>query len=245
MSVRDMIEIAQSQVGYLEKATNANLESFTGNAGRNNYTKYGAWYGMNGQPWCDMFISWCADQVGETKNVGKYAYVPSHVAFFKQRGQYFTRGAKTPRAGDIIFFGDADHIGLVENVSNGYVYTIEGNTSGTSGLIANGGGVCRKSYSLTSGYIMGYGRPSYFAASSQSAGKTEKFFNPWKVWKNGSTEEPVYKDTDRTVKTGNLNPYESCYCAGVYGDSYLVAYKLDGTTDDWAVGYVKYDGGVV
>ena len=45
---------AKTQIGYKEKATNENLDSFTANAGSQNYTKYGVWYGKNGQPWCAM-----------------------------------------------------------------------------------------------------------------------------------------------------------------------------------------------
>ena len=247
MSAEKVIAIAKSYVGYLEKASNVNLDSKTGNAGHNNYTLFGQWYGMNGQPWCDMFVSYCADKAGEAAAVGKFAYCPSHVAYFKSRGQWFNRGAKTPQPGDIIFFGDADHVGIVEYVSGGYVHTIEGNTSAGTTLVANGGGVHQKYYPLTSSYIMGYGRPAYSSSSGSSdasAAKTEKYFNPWKTYQNGSTSEIVYKDTDRTTKTGSLNLYESCYCGGIYGDSYLVCYKLDGTDDDWAVGYVEYAGGV-
>ena len=118
---------------------------------------------------CDAFVSWCAAQSGEVAAVGKYAYCPSHVNFFKNKGQWFARGAKTPQAGDIIFFqsgGEAAHVGIVEYVSNGYVHTIEGNTSGTTGLVANGGGVWQKSYALTSSYILGYGRPAYSSDST-------------------------------------------------------------------------------
>ena len=93
MSAAKIIEVALAEVGYLEKATNAQLDSKTANAGSNNYTKYGKWYGMNGQPWCDMFVSWCAAQAGEADAVGKYAYVPSHQNFFASKGLYFARGA--------------------------------------------------------------------------------------------------------------------------------------------------------
>ena len=43
-----VIEVAKKEVGYLEKKTNAWLSSKTKNAGSNNYTKYGKWFGMNG-----------------------------------------------------------------------------------------------------------------------------------------------------------------------------------------------------
>jgi len=245
MSMKKVLEIAQSWVGYLEKASNKDLASKTANAGTANWTIFGAWYGLNPAEWCDMFVSYCGAKGGEEAAIGKFAYCPSHVNFFKNRGQWFARGAQTPRSGDVIFFGDADHVGLVESVSAGYVHTIEGNTRSGSTLVANGGGVFRKQYPLNSSYIMGYGRPNYASETNDtSTSKAERFFYPWRVYQNGSTEEAVYKDTDRTVKTGSLNPGESCYCLGVYGGSYLVCYKIDETDDDWAVGYTAYSGGV-
>lgn len=60
--------------------------------------------------------------------------------------------------GDIIFFdwendGHSDHVGIVERVENGCVYTVEGNTSGD---------VCKENvYGLDSGVIFGYGTPIY------------------------------------------------------------------------------------
>lgn len=54
-----VISVATGEIGYLEKATNANLGSKTLNAGSNNYTKYGEWIGVNGNYWCASFVSWC------------------------------------------------------------------------------------------------------------------------------------------------------------------------------------------
>ena len=59
-TVDEFIRTALAEVGYLEKQSNKNLESKTVNAGKNNYTKYGAWYGINGAYWCQMFVSWTA-----------------------------------------------------------------------------------------------------------------------------------------------------------------------------------------
>ena len=186
MSAEKVIQVALNEVGYLEKKSNSQLDNKTANAGSGNYTKYGAWYSggsLQGQPWCDMFVSWCAEQAGEAAAVGCYAYVPSHVQFFKGRGQYFARGAKTPQAGDVIFFRDESHVGFVEYVSGGQVHTIEGNTSGGSTLIANGGGVCRKCYALTSSYILGYGRPAY--ASTVKTGWQKNDIGWWYVHEDG------------------------------------------------------------
>ena len=50
-----IVEIAKSQIGYEEQPTNK--------------TMYGKWYGLNGQPWCAMFVSWVFDQADESKRV--------------------------------------------------------------------------------------------------------------------------------------------------------------------------------
>lgn len=168
MSANKMVEIAIGELGYLEKKSNSNLYSNTANAGSNNYTKY--WAEMKpewqGQPWCDCFVSWCAKQAGESDAVSVYYYCPSHVNFFKSRNQWYARGTRTPQPGDIIFFGTsgtASHVGIVEKSDSKYVYTIEGNTSSAAGVVANGGGVFRKTYELTYSRIMGYGAPAYSA----------------------------------------------------------------------------------
>lgn len=60
-----------------------------------------------------------------------------------------------PKPGDQIFFGSGTnirHTGLVERVTDGVVYTIEGNSNNQ---------VRRRSYSLSSSDILGYGRPKY------------------------------------------------------------------------------------
>jgi peptidoglycan hydrolase-like protein with peptidoglycan-binding domain len=80
--------------------------------------------------------------------------------YYKNCGQFHT----TPKVGDQIFFKngtDITHTGLVYNVDNTYVYTIEGNTSNASGVVANGGGVRNKKYKFSYGKIAGYGRPAY------------------------------------------------------------------------------------
>ena len=78
-----LLKIASAEVGYLEKASNRNLDSKTGNAGSNNYTKYardldnipGFYNGpKNGYAWCDVFVDWCFVQafgVDEAKKIYK------------------------------------------------------------------------------------------------------------------------------------------------------------------------------
>lgn len=173
-----LLEIASKEVGYLEKATNAQLDSHTANAGRGNWTKYardlhnaGFFNGnKNGYPWCAVFVTWLAwilcgkDKEAAEKLLcqsGPYGAGCKHSAnYYRKAGRFFT----SPKVGDQIFFGSKGaetHTGIVYKVACGYVYTVEGNTSGASGVVANGGGVCRKKYLLGYSKIVGYGRPIY------------------------------------------------------------------------------------
>ena len=82
--------------------------------------------------------------------------------YFKRRSQLF----ETPAVGDMIFFWnsakqEASHTGIVYKVDTQHVYTIEGNTSSASGVVANGGAVAAKRYQLNHHKIAGYGRPAY------------------------------------------------------------------------------------
>ena len=63
------------------------------------------------------------------------------------------------------------------------------------------------------------------------------------AWKNGSTEEQVYKQSDLKEKIGSLSPKEIAKCCGKQGNSYIVVYELDNTSNH-KVGFVKYAGGV-
>lgn len=181
--LNSVLRIAESEIGYLEKKSNCQLDSKTANAGSSNYTKYNrdyvAWVsdGAINMQWCASFVSWCftkAYGLDAAKRLlcgGLHCYTPTGANRFKNKGQYIKRGQGRPKAGDVVYFyssskGRIGHVGIVEKVSTSKVYTIEGNTSGASALVTNGGGVKRKAYSLTSTYIDGYGRPDYAAVES-------------------------------------------------------------------------------
>jgi len=165
-----LIRTARGEVGYLEKATNAHLEDKTANAGKANLTKYGAWYGAgkNGFPWCAVFVSWCAAQAGiPTSVIPKYHSCGEAIGWFKRRGRWRDRAGYIPKAGDIIFFqnGDDRHTGIVTGYDGVKVSAVEGNTSGGSTMVSNGGGVAEKHYSPLYTRILGYGTPDYDAIS--------------------------------------------------------------------------------
>ncbi len=176
-----VIAVAKAEVGYLEKKSNSQLDSKTANAGYNNYTKYardldklGYFYNgpKNGYPYCDVFVDWCHVKAYDVEAALDLLCQPEKsygagceysAGYYKKKGQFHK---KNPKAGDQIFFWnskktEAGHTGLVTKVDSTYVYTCEGNTSGASGVISNGGGVCKKSYSLTHARLAGYGRPDY------------------------------------------------------------------------------------
>ena len=60
-SLKELLALAKSQVGYQEKASNACLDDLHENAGYQNYTKYSrdvnalGLMGCQGQPWCCTF----------------------------------------------------------------------------------------------------------------------------------------------------------------------------------------------
>ncbi len=120
---------------------------------------YWSWYGFNSRvEWCACFVSWCANECGYIENgiIPKFAGCIQGSEWFKERGQW-QDGSFTPEAGHIIFFdwegdGLTDHVGIVERVENGTVYTVEGNS----------GDACRQnSYAIGSSVIYGYGIPAY------------------------------------------------------------------------------------
>lgn len=68
-------------------------------------------------------------------------------------------------------------------------------------------------------------------------------FDMPKIYKNGSTIEKVYAESNCKTQIGMLNRYEQCECIGIQNNRYIVKYKIDGT-NNYKVGFVKYDGGV-
>lgn len=96
--------------------------------------KYCEWYGYPYRvEWCVIFVSWCADQCGYLDEgvLPKMEGVLPLVDWFRERDQWQYRDYE-PNPGDLIFYdwendGIADHVGIVERVENGLIYSIEGN----------------------------------------------------------------------------------------------------------------------
>lgn len=152
-----MLDIARSQLGVSE------------NPPYSNQVLYSDWYGMVG-PWCDMFVSWCAAQSGNAEAVGRFAYTPSHEAWFRSHGREVP--IRDAQPGDIVFFnfiGRTSHVGIVEANHGDGLITIEGNTNGSGSR--DGGSVIRHFRSWSSG-IVSVHRPEY-QGDDELAGEAE------------------------------------------------------------------------
>lgn len=180
-----VIELAYSQLGYHEKASNAELDDPNANSGDQNWTKYardldrmGGFYNgpKNGFAWCDVFVDWLFVTAYGRAAAQNLLCQPDNSAgagcsfsaqYFDAKGQFYKTG---PQTGDQIFFGSSWgnvwHTGLVVAVSGSYVTTIEGNSSDR---------VQKCTYRIGDPNIFGYGRPNWGTqdASSDESEETD------------------------------------------------------------------------
>ena len=168
---KQVITLAAKYIGYKEKASNKDLYSFEGNAGKGNYTmfqeelaKAGFWNNnKQGYEWCTSFVAWCFWRLCgnvEAKRIlcltGDYgASCVSWAKYYAAQARLFTK----PQVGDQYFQRGSDgkpwHTGIVESVNGNTFVTIEGNY---------GNAVQRVTRYLGS-TVYGFGRPKYTAES--------------------------------------------------------------------------------
>lgn len=256
-----VIKLALDQVGYLEKRNNSQLDDKIANAGSANYTKYardldslGNFYNgsKQGFAWCDIFVDWLFVKCFGIENAlnllcQKYessgAGCTYSMAYYRANGQFHARNEK-PQVGDQIFFGsglnDSNHTGIVYRVDGDMVYTIEGNTSSASGVIPNGGAVCKKAYKRNYINIIGYGRPKYndgFNGDSIATDSTPSTDIPKEDNKQESAKEitnmPMLKKGDKGT---NVKKAQQLLIAKGYSCGYFGA---DGDFGDGTISAVK------
>ena len=238
-----VIEVAKAELGYLEKRSNSQLDSKTANSGESNYTKYwrdiNNWCGKNyqGQPWCAGFVTWCftmalgLDRAKQLLKHYPYVYCPT-------LGSLFTKYAN-PKVGDIVIFyrnGVFAHTGLVIAVDGDKFTTIEGNTSGASSIVANGGGVCMKTYYNSRLPGTKFCRPNY--SSTTITSDTNKITVAddmhtvdWKGYVN------IGKNAKLAVRLQPNTSAKECSFSGLkQGTEVGVSYEQG----DWYL--IKYDG---
>lgn len=129
MDLSNIIKVARQEVGYIES--------------KGNKTKYGEWFGLNGVPWCGVFVSWCYAMGGvKLPNIGfkrGFAGCQTAAEYFKTHNMI----VKIPAPGDIVLYdwqgdGRYDHAGIfIKHYVNDTFSAIEGNTSAANQ--SNGG----------------------------------------------------------------------------------------------------------
>lgn len=150
LNANAIINIAKSQLGVMEVGGTSNQVIY-------NRVYYGSNVKGSAYPWCAVFVWWVFNQAGANSLVTKSAACDGHLNYFKSKGRF----DKNPRVGDLIFFRtsackagrQSNHVGIVINITDSSIITIEGNTSG--------GMVKSNTYSRNNSTILGYGHPAY------------------------------------------------------------------------------------
>lgn len=148
-TAEQVLQVARDELGYTEAPAGSNK------------TKYGAWFGLNGQPWCMMFIQWCFRQAGAQDLLPALtASCGTLMRAAQAKGLWITGGYQP---GDVVIYDfpgnnvKTDHCGIVEQLAGGGIMAIEGNTG--AGNDADGGQVQRRIRSNK--VILGACRPGY------------------------------------------------------------------------------------
>lgn len=243
-----LVSWLNDQVGYRE--------------GTNNWNKYAdiegisrlyGWYPQN-QPWCDIFADaayiccfgydLASAMTYQLTGMGS-ALCKASASFYKQHNAWYN----TPEVGDQVFFysgGDINHTGIVTGVSGNTVTTVEGNSSDM---------VARRTYTIGSSYIAGYGRPMWSAVTGYDPPDDEDTPEP--------PPDPYrYHDYQYTVKIhllklGDFGPQVKsvqamlnahgfvCTINGTYDDATYSAVKAfqeaNGLEDDGEFGGITFD----
>jgi hypothetical protein len=131
MDLTNVIKAARQEVGYIES--------------KGNKTKFGEWFGLNGVPWCGIFVSWCYAMGGvKLPKIGfrrGFAGCQTAAEYFKAHNMI----VNSPISGDIVLYdwkgdGRYDHTGIfLKRITNNTFAAIEGNTSTVNQ--SNGGAV--------------------------------------------------------------------------------------------------------
>ena len=147
------IEIARAEIGVVEE--------------KYNNVKYNEWYygrevsAYNDESgtyaWCAVFISWCAHMANIPESViPKFALCNVGRSFYKEIDRYDT-DVKSVKKGDIVFINwsggtKLQHVGIVVDVSDGTITTVEGNRSNAVRL---------ETYNVGDKRLIGFAHPDF------------------------------------------------------------------------------------
>jgi peptidoglycan hydrolase-like protein with peptidoglycan-binding domain len=196
MSRQKVIDIAKKELGTGEVPHHSNR------------TKYGAWYGLDGHPWCAMFVSWVFDQAGVRLKVGQTAKGFHHCQSSFNIWRSKNRLTNDPKPGDIVLFAFSrpswsDHTGIFikwNNSAKTSFTCIEGNTSTRDNR--NGGMVMERVRSRN--LVKAFVNPSVFDDLQDAVSSTLK------VGSRGSAVAAVQRMLDEigypTTADGHFGP---------------------------------------
>ena len=127
---KDLVGIAQTQVGYSESELNFAVDK---DGNRRGYTRYGAWYGAPYSDWSAMFVSFCLNYAGADPdefpgNTGAASMANS----WDKLGKFASAGNYIPVSGDLVFFTD-NTAGIVTEVNHATFYVIRGDMNNAVG----------------------------------------------------------------------------------------------------------------
>lgn len=148
ITANDILVVARGEIGYKESPPNSNR------------TKYGAWMGLNGQPWCMSFVQWVFAQAGASHLLpARTASCGALMRAAQAAGMWVESGY---RPADVVIYdfpggASTDHCGIVLTPLTNGIRSIEGNTA--DGNDSNGGEVMERT--RPEKYIVGAVRPQY------------------------------------------------------------------------------------
>ncbi len=203
MSLSKVIEIALGELCKTEFPKGSNL------------TEYGERYGLNGVPWCVIFLWDVFNRAGERMafyNGGKTASCKTLLRCYREEGK--TAPITDIQIGDILILNfsgkmyngelDTEHCALVVEKGKlaGTWYTVEGNTSpGLEGSQDNGGCVAKKLRSVKN--VVAVCRPNYKPEEPKPVDDvTGHWFSP-------SVEWAIEKGLVKKYPDGSFKPNDS------------------------------------
>lgn len=215
-AIKQVLDLARSEIGYHEKASYAQLNDKTANSGGSNWTKYAEYLDSfagfyngpkNGYPWCDVFVDYLfvktfGEKLGREmlcqpmKSMGAGCLYSAQ--YYKDAGRWHRT---SPNPGDQIFFsyssGEYSHTGIVEEVTGSTVTTIEGNTSDQ---------VARKNYGINDFGIVGYGTPKWNLAEDWVVVENGHITNSSEKQKEQAKPTVLEKKENHSWRPGTLRP---------------------------------------
>lgn len=218
-AIEALIKIEKAEDGYLEKASNKNLDSKTANAGYNNYTKY--WRDLNELGlmsqgasfaggtqwyWCAGFQHWSFIMAFGKSGAKSLLLHEPFISCATLGSKGVRQIDSKPKKGDVVLFYNGsrfNHTGYVYKVTSTHIYTIEGNTNASSGIIPNGGRVCLKEYTRAKcrSNKTKFFHPDY----SKVVGK--KLSNGIKTKKTATSKSSKTTSKKTTTKTSTTTKY--------------------------------------